>query len=152
MKNIIFLLLVISTSVSFGQKRIKFTYDSAGNQTSRIICLNNCAAKNSNEVYKDSATITEQDLIKDVEYEELSYYPNPVKEELYVKWKNKNEIFVSSIEIYSMTGQLIKNYSNLKNKENVSIAFQSFPVGMYNLLLYYTNGEKKTLKIVKNNN
>ena len=147
MKNRILLLLLISTSASFAQ-RIKFTYDSAGNQTQRAICF--CAAKMATDsVYKTPETITENDMIEDAVYEQISYYPNPVREELYVKWKNQDSAYVTSIEIFSMSGQLIKSYPNLNNVEKASIAFQNFPEGVYNLILLYSNSERKTLKVIK---
>lgn len=152
MKNKVLLLLLIFTSVSFAQKRIKFTYDSAGNQTQRIICLCLTAKTATDSVYKTSENITENDMIDDIENEQVSYYPNPVREELYVKWKNQDNSFVTNIEIFSMSGQLIKSYPNLNNVEKASIAFQNFPEGVYNLILVYNNSDRKTLKIVKNKN
>lgn len=79
----------------------------------------------------------------------MSYYPNPVREELYVKWKIETTKTVKSIEVYSMSGQILSSYSNLESTDITSVAFQSYPMGIYNLMLVYSNGETKTLKIVK---
>lgn len=151
MKNQILLLLSFVTCLSFGQNRIKFRYDSAGNQIQRYICINCITAKTyANSEFKTPETIVEKDLIEDEENDHVSYYPNPVREELYVKWKNKDNVFVTSIEIFSISGQLVSSYPKLNNVDTVSIAFQSFPEGIYNLILVYSNSERKTLKIVKN--
>lgn len=132
------------------QKLIKFTYDSAGNQTQRMICVSGCNARMAvDSIYKTEETITEKDMVEDEAYEQISYYPNPVREELYVKWQNEENKFVTDIQIFSMSGQLIKNYTNLKNTNTKSIVFQNFPVGVYNLILSYNNSERKTLKIIK---
>ncbi|MEQ3690364.1 MAG: T9SS type A sorting domain-containing protein, partial [Flavobacterium sp.] len=94
-------------------------------------------------------TIVEEDLIKDTEFEQISYYPNPVREELYVKWANNINNPVTALEVYSLTGQLLRSYTNLKDVEMTSVAFQDYPIGYYNLLLVYADGERKLLKIVK---
>ncbi len=147
MKNVIYLILIFSISNSFGQNRIRFTYDVVGNQTKRQVCFG-CQSKTAKDSdYKNAETITEKDLIQ--EDVNLSYYPNPVREELYVKWKIETEKTVKSIEVYSMTGQMLKSYDNLETSEISSIAFQSYPLGFYNLMILYSNGENKTLKIVK---
>jgi hypothetical protein len=131
--------------------RIQFQYDAAGNQVQRKICTNCFAriAKDTITTIKTPETLTEDDLIKDELYEQISYYPNPVREELYVKWVNENANFVSSIEVYNMTGQLVKKYNSLKETEMATVVFQDCPQGFYNLILIYSNDDRKTLKIVK---
>ena len=149
MKNFIYLLLLFTISNSFGQfnDRIRFSYDTVGNQTKREVCMG-CLAKNVKDSdYKNAETVTEKDLIQ--EDVNLSYYPNPVREELYVKWKIETTKTVKSIEVYSMSGQILASYSNLESTDITSVAFQSYPMGIYNLMLVYSNGETKTLKIVK---
>jgi Secretion system C-terminal sorting domain len=148
MKHVIYLFLLFSISSSFGQiRRIQFTYDGAGNQIKREIC-SNCAAKNAKDSdYKNVETVTEKDLIE--EDVNISYYPNPVREELYVKWKIETEKTVKTIEVYSMTGQMLKSYNNLETSDITSISFQTYPQGLYNVKVLYSNGDNKTLKIVK---
>ncbi len=149
MKYISLLLLCMLGITASAQHRIKFAYDANGNQISRLICINCSTYKNSAEPYKDTDSIKPEDMIQDPDSEHLSYYPNPVLEELYVKWKNTNSS-VSTIALYNLNGQLIKSIPNLENIDATSISFISLPEGYYNLLLYYTNGEIKSLKIVKN--
>lgn len=145
-------MLLIASSL-YSQKRIKFTYDSAGNQTQRYICITGCTAKMANDsIYKTEKTLVEEDLIEDIEYEQIKYYPNPVLEELYVKWPNTIDKYVSKIELYSLNGQLLKQFDNIKNQNTISVSFYNYPEGYYNLLLIYSNGERKTLKIVKSKN
>ena len=147
MKKTILILFLTISCFSFAQK-IKFTFDAAGNQTKRAICTN-CAARNANDTYyKNEATVTKEDLLPS-DIEKISYYPNPVREELYVKWENLTNNFVNQIDIYSITGQLMKTYENLKGFDTTTISFQPYPEGFYNLVLNYTNGEAKTLKIIK---
>ncbi|SHI71181.1 T9SS type A sorting domain-containing protein [Flavobacterium terrae] len=151
MKKLLFLFLLIgSNAYSQTPKRIKFVYDSAGNQTQRYICL--ClSAKNANDsIYKTEETLVEEDMIQDAEYEQIKYYPNPVLEELYIKWPNTNERKVISIDLFSLNGQLLKRYENLISQNNMKIDFYKYPEGFYNVLLIYENGENKSLKVLKN--
>ena len=150
-KHLTFLFLLTFAFFSHGQN-IKFSYDNAGNQVKREICF--CSREvNDSIVPRDSIKkyeeLTEKDLTKDVLYDQISYYPNPVREELYVKWMNDEKGFVSTIELYSMNGQSLKSYSGLKGKETATIPFQKYPQGTYNLVLVYSNGDRKTLRIIK---
>lgn len=129
--------------------RIRFKYDSAGNQERRYVCLCNARIANDTTSYKTKETIVENDLIHDSEFEQLSYYPNPVREELYVKWENVINNPIVEMQLYSISGQILKSQNNLVKDEITTINFQNYPTGMYNLILIYTNGEKKSLKIVK---
>lgn len=117
--------------------KINFYYDAAGNQTKRDICIN-CA--------RPSALLTETDFIVD---EKISYYPNPVKEELYINWKNKENKIVSYLEFYNLNGQLLLNINDLKNTETTTVNFQNYPEGIYLVNINFENGTKQTLKIVK---
>jgi hypothetical protein len=124
------------------QKRVKFQYDDAGNQIERAVCTN-CVAKNA--VYKTSETITKNEMLEE---NEVLYYPNPVLEELYIKWGNNELKPLSTIELYSMNGQLLKTVL-VKNEDIIKISFTDYPTGYYNLLLIYGEGDKKSIKIIK---
>ncbi|MCL9806450.1 T9SS type A sorting domain-containing protein [Flavobacterium amniphilum] len=146
MKKLLLLLLGLNLINCYSQRRITFNYDAAGNQEKRLVCL--CAAKTANDsIYKDLEELTENDLVK--EDEQVSYYPNPVLEELYVKWSNTENSRLVAIDLYTLNGQLLKHYTNLKNQETAKVAFYNLPDGYYNVVLLYSNDERKTLKIVK---
>lgn len=132
--------------------KINFVYDNAGNQTSRTLCLSGCTSKSateSKERVKDIAAITDDDLKKFFSDDVISYYPNPVKEELYLKWQSAEDIYVSSITINDLSGRMLKTYAKTENINTQSIAFQSYPAGIYMVTLVYINGEEKTIKIIK---
>lgn len=128
---------------------LKFTYDLAGNQTNReYVYIASGVWRHSNPA-NAKEVITEEKLIESDIYSDILYYPNPVVSELFLKWKNSEIDFVDRIELYSLSGQLIKSMSNIKNAEETTIDFQSLPSGYYNLLLIYNSGEAKDLKIIK---
>lgn len=143
MKKNALMLLLLATTLVQGQPRIQFSYDAAGNQVLREVCMN-CAARTAN----NGVPIIEKSVIQ-TPTSQITYYPNPVLQELYVKWESEKENDVKEINLYSMTGQLMNSNSDLKGATNVTIAFQNYPAGFYNLILLYTNGETKTIRVVK---
>ncbi|MRX41848.1 T9SS type A sorting domain-containing protein [Flavobacterium sp. LC2016-23] len=148
MKLIFSLLLFATLTSSFAQQKITFGYDTAGNQTSRTLCLTGCTAKPGKEI-KEIEAITEEDLEKFFSEDVISYYPNPVKEELYLKWGLTDDNIVLSIVVYGLNGQLLKSYSGTDRTNAQNIAFQSYGTGVYLVVLNYKNGDQKTIKIIK---
>jgi hypothetical protein len=146
-----YLILFIISNSCFAQvaDRILFYYDAAGNQTQRTLCINCFNSKSSEEPSKEIATLVEEDLIKFNTEDKISFYPNPVKENLYIKWDLINNNLVSKIEVFSINGKLVKTYSNLENERSESISFQEYPQGTYLVILNYSNNEKKSITILK---
>jgi hypothetical protein len=132
------------------QQKITFNYDAAGNQILRELCLSGCSqsAKKVEDV-KEIEALTEDDLLKFSPEDVISYYPNPVKEELYLQWQLGEENYVTSIKIFSFTGQLLRSYSPNLNNTAQNIPFQEYPRGVYAVLLYYKSGDQKSIKIIK---
>jgi hypothetical protein len=144
---LLFFLSVPFFGIAQNQTKIKFSYDNAGNQTSRILCVN-CPLETGKQV-KEIEAIVEDDLENIPGEEMISYYPNPVKEELYLKWELTNENYVTSIQVFSLTGQVLNTYQGTKNNNTQNILFQSYPAGVYVVLLNYKSGAPKSFKIIK---
>ncbi len=85
-KFLLILLFLFSVVIRSQSGKITFSYDTAGNQTSRTLCLK-CVSKNGNETPKEVVALQEEDLQKFFPEDVISYYPNPVKEQLYLKPK-----------------------------------------------------------------
>ncbi len=147
MKKITLLIFCFYSLFSLGQIKLNFEYDNAGNQIRRSVC-SGCRLA-SNQKVTDIANLTNKDMIKDFPEDLISYYPNPVKEELYLKWELKDNNKITEIHIYNLSGQLLKSIQKLENQSTQAIAFQEYPQGNYVLLLLYSNGEQKSLKIIK---
>lgn len=145
MNKIFTFLLFLCCSISQAQDRITFSYDNAGNQIQRLLCINCLTSKMTKEI----AALEDEDLQKFFPEDLISYYPNPVKEELYLKWELVADKTVTSIYLYAMNGQVLKTYNNLKNGNTLNIPFLEYPTGTYLLVLVYNDGEQKTIKIVK---
>lgn len=149
MKHYLLFLLCGFSLMTSAQDKITFSYDNAGNQVKRELCINCSTSRNAKEAPKEIIALKSEDLQKFYPEEAISYYPNPVKEELYLKWDLIQDNFVSSIYVYALNGQVIKSYSNLNQTNNQNIPFQSYPSGVYAVVLFYKNGEQKTIKIIK---
>ncbi|WP_298114953.1 T9SS type A sorting domain-containing protein [Flavobacterium sp.] len=149
MRKLLFITTIFISFLSYAQvPKITFEYDAAGNQVQRYVCPT-CSAKLNQDV-KEISELQEEDLQKFFPEDVISYYPNPVKEELYLKWELINDNKVSSIEVFDMNGKVVQNYKDQKQENNQVISFKEFPVGLYVINLNYTNGEIKTIKILKN--
>lgn len=132
------------------QQKITFGYDQAGNQVLRELCLSGCSvsAKHIEEI-KEIEALTEDDLLKFSPEDVISYYPNPVKEELYLQWQLADANYVTTIHVYAMTGQLLRTYQGNESINNLNIPFQNYPSGVYLVLLSYKDGGEKSIKIIK---
>lgn len=137
----------MTASTMFGQNKIFFDYDIAGNQINREYCINCISNTATNK--QAVADIKPEDMQKFNPEDDFSYYPNPVKEELFLKWNNKLETFIISITIFNPSGVLLKSLEKQDNLESQNISFLQYPTGLYIISLGYSNGKKKTIKIIK---
>lgn len=129
----------ISYSLALLPDIIQFTYDAAGNQTQRLLCIN-CNNKQTATYKEEVAPITEDNL---------SYYPNPVKQELNLSWQLVDNTTIVAINVYNLNGQLLKTYADTKTNTAQIIPFQDYPTGVYVVELLYSNKQQKTIKIIK---
>ncbi len=149
MKKYYALLILFCCSLVMAQNpnKIVFTYDDAGNQTLRELCIN-CTNLNAKYI-SNPKDLKKEDLLKSEVSNLISYYPNPVKEELYLSWELANNNAVTSIQIYDLNGRLLRTFQGLVNVNLQTISFVEYSAGNYLVLLLYSNGEQKTIKIIK---
>lgn len=126
---------------------VSFEYDAAGNQKLRKFIYLPLAAPRHAADGPDENTATKE--FTESEYPEISYYPNPVRSELSLRWSNTDWKQIKTFELYNLNSVLLSRFPNQDSNQELVIAFGSYPSGMYSLLLTYTNGEQKTLKIIK---
>ncbi|WP_326370114.1 T9SS type A sorting domain-containing protein [Flavobacterium sp. SUN046] len=150
MKMRLLLVVVVFTNYLYSQNypKLSFTYDLSGNQTSRIYCANCSTVSGKHTV--NYANLTANDLEQFSTNDELSYYPNPVKEELFLKWKIKEGNTVNEIQLLTLNGTFIKEINNLSALDQCVISFSDVPQGMYLLNLLYADSRIESIKIVKN--
>lgn len=150
MKYQITVLLAAFCLLTNAQTKINFNYDQAGNQIVRELCLSGCSstAKPSKES-KDIEALTNEDLQKFFPEDLISYYPNPVKEQLYLKWEINDNFSIRLIHVFSVTGQLLMSYELTRTNDNLTIPFQRYPTGVYAVVIIDSNGDQKSIKIIK---
>ena len=148
MKYYITILVLAISIISNAQTKLTFSYDAAGNQTNRVLCIN-CTSKSVKEEIKEIEAVVEEDLEKFSEEDVISYYPNPVKEELYLQWQLTDANYVTSIKVISISGQILRTYQSSNSNNTINILFQPYPSGIYLVSLNYKSGEEKTIKIIK---
>lgn len=150
MKNYLLLLFLgFSLFVRAQDNKITFDYDTAGNQIKRELCLSCNKANYKTTGPKEVVAIKEEDLQKFFPEDVISYYPNPVKEELYLKWELVIDKSVATIYLYDLNGRVLQTYNNLEKTNYLNIPFFNYPTGVYLIVLVYNDGEQKTIKIVK---
>lgn len=141
------MLLFLSMTISFGQVRLKFDYDAAGNQVKRYLCIN-CTGRliKSDTVYSVHNDQAQKSRINNVL---LTYYPNPVKEELYISWEAIDQNNVEKIQVFSLQGKLLNDELTNPADRLKILQFSQYPQGYYIVLINYSNGESQNLKIIK---
>jgi hypothetical protein len=147
MKKQLLLLFLCFSVYTIAQDKITFDYDTAGNQIKRELCIN-CSTSS----YKSTSTEEveeEDDLPKSDAENVLSYYPNPVKEELHIQWELVEGKSVSTIYLYDLNGRVLQAHTNLDTATNLNLPFLNYPSGLFLVVIQYNGGEQKTIKIVK---
>jgi hypothetical protein len=146
MKQSYFFLLLLSCIYANAQDKITFDYDTAGNQTKRELCIN-CTT--TAKVITDPKLLTKADLITSDVSDQISYYPNPVQQELYLSWQLANNNAVTTIQVFDLNGRLFQSFSGLESANVQTVSFANYASGLYLVLFQYSNGDKKSIKIIK---
>lgn len=114
---------------------VKIKYDAEGNEEGVIPKLQITSLPAS----KPSALLSKND-VQAIKEDKISLFPNPVKEELYIKTPDNREGYY--YQIYNMSGQLVKSGKFENGKTNLS----SLITGTYLLRI---NNSKEIVKIIK---
>lgn len=151
MKKMILLIMILIGYVVKAQivEKVRFEYDSAGNQILRRWCLN-CGFRYVQNDFKEISALEDTDMFKFFAEDVISYYPNPVNEELFLKWDLINGNKVIGLDIYTINGQIKSRMQQNSTSNTLLISFRDYPSGIYFLNLNYSNGDQKSIKIVKN--
>jgi hypothetical protein len=147
-KKYLIIALLAFASAKAQSDKIKFTYDAAGNQTHREICLK-CTTAKPTKALKDLEPEDYTPLEESLTQDQVSYYPNPVQEELHIKWELINDRKVTAILVFMTNGQVVQTYTNTSTVQLQTLAFGNLPAGVYLIMMQYSDGKEKTFKIIK---
>ena len=139
----IFLIGIINANAQ--TTKLLFSYDTAGNQITRTLCVN-CPA-NLGRPAKPKEEKTPE--IETVVIDKVTFFPNPVQEELNIKWELIDNKTVENISVYNLNGGLMQSFTDLKTENLKVIPFGIYPSGMYIVSLTYSDGEQKSLQVIK---
>ena len=138
------------------QYEIRFTYDSAGNQTLRDrVCINCGSSKQATDSIPVVEAVLEEDILKedaleDAEIKEsmLAAYPNPVTHILTVEWiASENE--VKQIVLLSIVNQQLVDRSVRPGQSKMELDFANYPPGIYIVLVVYGDNSRKSFQVIK---
>lgn len=156
MKFLLISLLFFLISEQTIAQKLEFNYDAAGNQIRRAWVCINCSGQQ--QVSNHKISIQERQLIKEKDSELLkenevvgwiTASPNPVTENLKVKWQNIPDRSVMKLEIYAINGGKIFSEKYNDTTEETNISFINLPSAIYILLATYSNSQRETIKILK---
>jgi hypothetical protein len=76
------------------------------------------------------------------------FYPNPVKEVLFMQLENAGTVNIEEVKIYDIYGRLLRTESNIRLR-TTEIDIVGLSAGVYFVNCKLSNGEAKTKRIVK---
>ena len=131
--------------------KIKFSYDSAGNQILRDrVCVNCSSAKTTTAKQNLIAKTSVKEKIIEAEDNRsmITTYPNPVTNLLNVVW-TENEKVVVQIAIYSADGRVLYTQEINSLSGQLNVDFGKYSPGLYLLLVSYRDNHQETFKVIK---
>jgi len=134
------------------QEVVSFTYDASGNRTSRFIILEEKETdpeSTSDTTYLKQNEIKEEEPVKYltvVGEKAINIYPNPNGGMFKVVFEGWTKELNGSIQLHSLSGNLIFEMQLLQQEIDVNITDQ--PDGTY-LLIIMIDGKKEMWKIIK---
>ena len=141
MKKTLFTILFIVYSSTMCGQVLHYFYDDAGNRYCRNDPFDRLAIQSSRTLQSKTTTESERSRIY-----KIKAYPNPVHDILKVEITGLAETDVCLISVYSLSS--VQLFSELVSSSLTSIEVNDYPRGIY-LLVVNVNGEKETIKIVK---
>jgi len=118
----------------YGQNKVTFGYDNAGNRISRTISLLKSAPTSESE---DEPPVIYSEMLSDIE---IKIYPNPTHGLLKVEICNLPEKQTAEVSLYDLSGRLITHRKTVDVSTEIDLSGQSD--GIY--VMKITAGEYQT--------
>lgn len=122
-------LFLLSSALGIAQT-IEFEYDNSGNQITRELCLTCEPPGRGISDIKQIEEVSKEEYQTFFEGDSFSYYPNPVREELYLKWLD-DSLELTEVTVYDAAGVRLQSLSDRKVKTEFTLSFGMLPVGNY---------------------
>lgn len=155
MRNFLFLVVLLWSLKSFGQSKLIFTYDSAGNQIRYKYCeKGDCKAEKPEETKekeKKRELLQQHETLEDPVATNseinLILYPNPTYGILHMEWEVDKKRSLSKIVLTDVTGHTLKTAQH--NNNTAVLQLNTFPVGVYFVKFLFSDNTVITKKIIK---
>jgi len=142
------LLILLHTDL-VAQQKLKFTYDTAGNQTLRDrVCLT-CLKAVMPEMDSLLVGATVEEEVSDLFDFEMTAYPNPVTETLFVEWFPNERLKPKELQLFTVDGRHLSTIPIHTMRGEQPVYFKDNPPGLYLLKVLFENGERRTIRVVK---
>ncbi|WP_209404955.1 T9SS type A sorting domain-containing protein [Pseudozobellia sp. WGM2] len=152
MKQRLLLLLTLFSVIASAQQKLKFIYDTAGNQILRdrvcATCLKAMMPKESDSLSLE-AFDTEIEVMENISELEIIAYPNPVTQTLFVDWFPHKTLLPTRIQVFSVEGRLVMDIPVKGSSGEKAIDFGQNPPGLYMVNVLFANGEKRFFKVIR---
>lgn len=140
-----------ATQAQSEEYKIKFSYDSAGNQILRDrVCLN-CSSAKTTAAKKEliAETSEEEEITEGVDNRSIiTAYPNPVTDLLNVVWVESENV-VKQVAVYGADGRVLFTQEINSLSGQLNLDFGRYSSGLYLLLVTYQDNHQETFKVIK---
>lgn len=155
--NLLLLIFVLCAANLFAQQKLRFTYDTAGNQITRARVCNTCLKAKLpatvDSLVVDSLAIdaiAAQTSLPNIDEDfRLAVYPNPVSDILSMDWDPLPNDGAVAVQVYSMSGRQLASYDLRPGETHSEISLGKYPIGLYMLSLKLKSGKSKRIKAIK---
>ncbi len=150
MKNTLltFFAFILTTGL-LAQQKLKFTYDTAGNQILRDrVCATCLKAVLPQEIDSLIAEAPAEDL-NNVANFDIVAYPNPVTNLLFVDWIPDPDLEPLSVQLFSLDSRQLASYTIRRGQTEQEVNFEAFPAGLYILSVSFKNGTSRSFKVIR---
>lgn len=150
MKKLLPISFFLCSLVAFAQEEpLQLQYDAAGNQTmSRLVCIN-CPGEPQAGGGGETPGAEAPIILSEKTLNQLTYYPNPVTEELTLLWKNNSHRRITSVSVYTLGGKRALYASPLNLQESLVLSFSALASGLYEIVALTSDGKTEAFKILK---
>src|SRR5690606_35236386 len=150
MKTLLLTSICVGLTINvFAQQKLKFTYDTAGNQTLRervcLTCLKAVLPEIDSLLVESIVEVEVSDILDF----EMTAYPNPVTETLMVEWFPNERLRPKEIQLFTVDGRHLYTIPIHTVRGEQPVQFNDSPPGLYLLKVLFENGERRTIRIVK---
>jgi len=116
--TLVFIGLVFIIQTNFSQNKVSYTYDAAGNRTSRTIVMSSAKSP----MQPDKAQGAPAVLLETLANLQISVYPNPTHGLIKIDIQNLPDGETAKVNLYNLHGHLVVSKHNVKSSVEINIS------------------------------